>query len=54
MKPLDFLLLNPGLFVVGVLISACITYLSYAYNEYKWPFHWLSRTDGGYLLDLWE
>jgi hypothetical protein len=34
-NPPDFLLLNPWLFVVGAFISACITYLSYAYNEYN-------------------
>ncbi len=36
---MDFLLAHPWLFLVVLLISACVTYLWYAYYEYKWPFH---------------
>ena len=35
---MDFLLEFPWLIPVGLLIGAGITYLWYAYYEYKWPF----------------
>ncbi len=38
MESTDFLLANPWFIAVGVLISACITYLWYAYDQHKWPF----------------
>jgi len=34
-----FLLAHSWLILVALLISACITYLWYAYAEYHWPFH---------------
>jgi hypothetical protein len=36
---MDFLLAHPWLILVALLLSVCITYLWYAYNEYKWLFH---------------
>lgn len=38
-----FLLENLWLIPVAFIISACLTYLWYAYDQYKWPFHKLRR-----------
>jgi len=36
---MDFLIAHPWLFLIALFISASVTYLWYAYYEYKWPFH---------------
>jgi len=38
-QKMTFLLTHSRLILVALFISACITYLWYAYAEYHWLFH---------------